>query len=215
MFYQNCTLQPNWAPYETAKVNSVSYSAELWGKGPKRWCTVCKKYFTCQFVVSFLRVCQHSDTVRTLSDKSPTELSFKSLHNIVHFIDSVQETDGDLCAEIELIVFCFMFSLHLYQAMIILQIQKKSRKRCTSFSCEIFLSEMHLPMFLVVCSCQSCLSAYIQPFMNGRWKLWSIVHKLEYSERGKKRVNTRGIGSSTLLVCWPECWVSLRNTVVV
>ena len=74
---------------------------------------------------------------------SPTELSFKSLHNIVLFVDSVQETDGDLCVEIKFTVLCFMFLLHFYQAMIILQIQKKVQKDALPFHVRFF-SEGHL-----------------------------------------------------------------------
>lgn len=77
--------------------------------------------------VSFVRVCQQSVTVFTFSGKSPAELSFKSLHNIV-LLSILSRRPTDLCAEIKFIVFCFMFSLHFYQAMIILQIQKKYKK---------------------------------------------------------------------------------------
>lgn len=63
---------------------------------------------------------------------------------------------------------------------------KKYKKMHFPFGVRFF-SEVHLWKLLMVCSCQTCLNAYIQPCVNGRWKLWAIVPRetFECSQWGK------------------------------
>lgn len=89
-----------------------------------------------------------------------------TLHNIA----AIKETDGDLCAEKQ--VHCLLllaFSIFLPGNDYSINI--KSTKRCTSISLETDLFQSTTLRLSMDCSRHTCLSAYIPPFMNGRWKL--------------------------------------------
>lgn len=138
MFYPKCTPTPLGSVYVTGNVNSVSYSVEWWGKGPKHWCTVCKKDLLVD-LCPFMRVCQQSATFFLFSDKSPAELSFRNLHNIVLLSILSRRPMVIYVLKSSSLSFALCFHYISTKQWLFYKYKKKSTKRCTSVSGENFL----------------------------------------------------------------------------